>query len=107
MNDFRFYIINEKGEPVIATDLQRMLEWLDNPLRVVATDQIDEFTEVSTVFIGFVCDMGPRPEHYWETMIFGGPGDLSVWRCGGSREQALAQHAYVLSIVPQIIAKAN
>jgi hypothetical protein len=98
------YILNDRGEPVAEPDLVKWGEWFEanRGKRHVADDRIDiDGTEVrvSTVFLGIDHAWGEPIPVLWETMVFGGPMDKEMDRCGGSREQAEAMHARMLARV--------
>jgi hypothetical protein len=95
---FGHWILNEQGEPV-QVGLMTWARWLETGKQQVADDQVGE-TRVSTVFLGLDHNYtGVGFPVLWETMCFGGPLDMSLRRCSGSREQALAMHAEVLAAV--------
>lgn len=100
MNDK--YILDASGNPVPEPDLMKWAEWFEQnrDQRKIA---LDEFTvgdvpvRVSTVFLGLDLSWGREPPLLWETMVFGGALNEDQARCGGSKEQAMAQHATMVA----------
>jgi len=74
--------------------------------RVVKKQQVGTY-EVSTVFLGINHNFNPTgPAIVWETMVFG--GDKGIFqhrqnRCSGSREQAQAMHARMVTKVREFL----
>jgi hypothetical protein len=68
-----------------------------------------EGAEVSTVFLGldYSFEHHGRGPILWETMVFGGPLDEEMDRCGGTREQAEAMHAAMVERVRAVSALAD
>ena len=99
------YILNNQGEPKAVDDRQWM-EWFKNQpersTQIVVTCLRD--ARISTIFLyhgGY-----KNPPVFWETMCFGGPPgmDRAGARCGGSREQAYAQHEVMVKRLEQAYA---
>ena len=91
------YKLDARGEPIPEPDLRKWAEWCETADRRVAKDYIGS-AEVSTVFLGLDHNFSDRGNPIlWETMVFGGPMNGEMHRCGGSREQAEAMHHRVLA----------
>ncbi len=90
----RYYLLDEKGEPVAESDIHKWAQWFEkaNSVRVLEQTHVKE-SMVSTVFLGLDHNYsGSGHPILWETMVFGGPMEGDQDRCGGSREQAEAMH---------------
>ena len=94
------YTLNERGEPVREPDFQKWGQWFQTAARHVAENTVGE-AWVSTVFLGLDngCRLDGSAPVLWETMVFGGPCDHMQSRCAGSREQAEAMHAEIVTLV--------
>lgn len=66
-----YYILNEKGEVVVETDLLKWAEWFENTKnRVVIQNIVGEY-EVSTIFLGLDHDFEDKGVPVlWETLVF-------------------------------------
>lgn len=96
------YILNDLGEPIVEPDIKEWATWFETAERHVADDRLTiagEEVRVSTVFLGIDHAWGEPIPVLWETMVFGGPMNQEMDRCGGSREQAEAMHARMLARV--------
>lgn len=93
-----YYILDERGEPVIELDLLTWAKWYETAERHVALDDLGELGRVSTVFLGF--DHGWHDDRpvLWESMVFGGPLDQEQVRYR-SRAEALVGHAALVEAV--------
>jgi len=94
------YILDDKGNPVLVTDLATWARWFDACQRHVADETIGA-SRISTVFLALDHAFDGGPPVLWETMVFGGPLDQEQDRCSGSREQAEAMHARMVEKVKQ------
>jgi len=96
------WILNEAGEPVPIRGMIRWAKfWSDPDLArraVVARTEIGTVT-VATDFLLASIFPPSGPTNFWETMVFGGALDQEMFRCSGSREQALAMHADIVTLV--------
>ena len=93
------YKLDAQGEPIPEPDLMTWAEWIETADRQVARDRIGN-VEVSTVFLGLDHNYSGRGDPIlWETMVFGGPMNYDMTRCGGSREQAEAMHQKMVAKV--------
>lgn len=65
------YILNDKGEPVLETDLVTWANWFETsgPQRRVGFDKIGDH-EISTVFLGMDHGFGDDVPILYETMVF-------------------------------------
>lgn len=110
------YILDANGEPEWCADLMRWANWMESSFDQcrVAHDTIDG-VRISTVFLAldhsWIHPPDPKRAIFWETMIFvdnpaldGVEWDHDTDRCGGSREQALAQHRDALEQVKAALA---
>lgn len=90
------YILNKRGKPTVEPNLLKWAAWMETGERIVAQDYVGK-TKVSTIFLGldhnFSMAGGPI---LWETAVMGHKKILEMARCGGSREQAEAQHRELL-----------
>lgn len=95
------YVLDAKGNPVLETDLMVWAAWLETGNRRVAAT-FARGHGVSTVFLGldYNYDLAGPPV-LWESMIFGGTLNNAGRRCAGSREQAEAMHADMVTIARQ------
>ena len=90
------YVLDEDGNPRHEPDLHAWAQWIETADRHVAHYAHDDF-EVSTVFLGLDHNFsGEGDPVLWETMIFEGPLDLSMWRYR-SREDAVVGHRTFVS----------
>jgi hypothetical protein len=97
------YMLDEKGEPVIASDSIQWGLWFQAAERHVADDMIGD-VRVSTVFLGMAHGWMSGEPILWETMVFGGPLNGTQQRCGGARENAKKMHK---NVKQQVIAQAE
>jgi hypothetical protein len=96
------YILNDKGEPELCSDINRWAEGFENNEgRVVKREEVTPGVEVSTVFLGLDHNLsGKGSPVLWESMVFGGEHDQQMMdRCSGSREQAEAMHQRMIADV--------
>jgi hypothetical protein len=98
------WILDDNGTPRREPDLFKWADWFENAdNRVVKLDYYGIY-KISTVFLGvnynFEDPCGVNPI-LWETMVFGGPLDNYMKRCGGNKEQAEAMHEEVLQYVKE------
>lgn len=103
------YILDEKGNPVVA-DLDTWCKWIKKAERHVADENIGPY-RISTVFLGLDHNYTNHgPPILWESMVFKKQtpgkkwtrkdfGDLEMDRCSGSREQAEAMHGGMVELV--------
>ena len=83
------YILDGKT-PVVENDLIKWAEWMQTGNRVVRHDTADVKlagqpigeVRVSTVFLGLDHSFGYGTPMLFETMVFGGPLDQQMDRCG-------------------------
>ena len=96
------FILDEHGIPRKEKSVMKWVTWYERSCetgeRSVALTKL-EGCDVSTVFLGLDHGFGSEIPIVWETMVFGGPLDREMWRCGGTREQAEAQHESVVALV--------
>lgn len=98
-----YYILDEKGNPVIEPDLMKWARWFEKAERHVGLKRIGPYN-ISTVFLGldhnYLTEGAPV---LWETMIFtklvNDPLNQEMDRCSGSREQAEAMHCRMVDMV--------
>jgi hypothetical protein len=102
------YILNEKNEPMPEPDLMKWAQWFETAERHVGLDEFP-WGCVSTVFLGLDHNfsgmilgeglqddpLGYRPI-LWETAVFGGPLDHTMYRYD-SWEDALYGHAHAVA----------
>lgn len=96
----KWFILDDKGEPVPATGLMQWERQYINPLRKVKQEWIKN-VRISTIFLGLDHAWGGGPPLLWETMTF---SNRKNWnqecrRCAGGREQAEAMHAQMCDLV--------
>lgn len=88
------YIVNEHGVPVREADMDRWNEWITThgQEQTFLTEYPD--VRISTLFLGINHAL-PRTDVpiLWETIVFIRCNPTSQERCGGTREQAEAQHS--------------
>src|SRR6266498_394417 len=95
------YVLDDNGEPMKAKNYCENLRlWEKNhrkDMHIVAKTMMGDYL-VSTVFLFVDHGWGGHVPILWETMVFKGSNavDLDCERCGGSREQAEAQHKRVV-----------
>jgi hypothetical protein len=103
MNPFkpRWYILDHERHPVRVDDVLTWGRWLEQTEnRHVADDHVGE-VRVSTVFIGLDHRLyGAGPPLIFETMIFGGELDGTMWRYS-TWDDAEAGHAMAVKKVRQ------
>lgn len=96
------YILNESGDAVAVDDLLAWGQWfeINRERRIVARDEIGAVT-VSTVFLGLDHNFDESgPPILWETMIFGGSGELEDYQERySSRADALDGHRRAVVLV--------
>ncbi len=88
------YIL-EGQKPVLCNDLIKWTKWHETGDLVVATTQINDEVEISTIFLGFDHNLSEGKPLLFETMIFGGNLDqkqdrYSTW------EQAEQGHKHLV-----------
>jgi hypothetical protein len=102
----KYYILDERGQPVLAKDVFEWARWFETADRVVASSVLPMLKlRVSTVFIGIDSKLsGPnRPPVVWETLVFDEEGNEHDGdQCAGNFEQAEAMH---LSMVNKFLAR--
>ena len=91
------YVLNERGEPVVATSEEwgRFCEDIKN--RRIAWDDLGG-VKVYTVFLGIDHNYGGGPPLLFETMVDHGSGWDDQWRYS-TKAEALAGHAAVVAWV--------
>lgn len=95
------YILNKKGRPVVEPNLLEWAAWMETGARIVAQDHVGKL-RVSTIFLGLDHNFSMiGAPILWETAVLGRRKVLELARCGGSREQAEAQHAAMVAKVRQ------
>jgi len=78
---FKHYALDADNQIIEIDDLIAWGRWLQDANRGVGYTQITSEIEVSTVFLGLDHRyFGEGPPILFETMIFGGPLDQSMWR---------------------------
>lgn len=97
------YILDDTGEfAVPCPDIIEWGSWFDknSSQRIVAQEEIDDGTRISTVFLGI--DHGFSKDSdtpiLWETLV-SGPNrdeDEDYYRCSGKRKNALAMHRRIV-----------
>lgn len=78
--------------------MKKWAQWFEKADRHVANIKIGD-AQISTVFLGVDHNFREGVPVLWETMVFGGKLDQEQDRCSGSREQAEAMHARMISKV--------
>lgn len=96
------YTLNSRGEPVHEPDLVRWTQWLVTANRFVSIDVVGD-AKVSTIFLGMDYNFFDGPPILWQSRVSGGSLDCTTDRCAGSREQAEAMHAAMISRVRQAL----
>jgi hypothetical protein len=95
----RWYLLGDDGEPVGPVDMKTYTasELMFSPDRVVARDELEDGTVVSTVFLGLDHQFGDGPPLLYETLVF--PVDDSEGDCyrTSSRTAAQACHDQVVA----------
>lgn len=82
---------DRQGNVISMEEWSRLLG--DMEYKRVAYDEIpDTDIRISTVWLGLNHQYGDGPPLIFETMVFGGPNDESMWRYS-TEEEALAGHA--------------
>lgn len=100
------YTLDAENNPVPATDPVEWALWHGHNDRHVKLTTLDEDRiEISTVFLGLAA-AHPRgePRGLFETMIFGGPLDMSQWRYDTWAE-AETGHDEVVALVREKLEK--
>lgn len=93
------FILDANGKPVPEPNLIKWANWFESANRIVKQEWIGE-SRVSTVFLGLDYNFHPSgPPVLWETMVFNGRLNGEMTRCSGTREQAEAMHAEMISRV--------
>jgi hypothetical protein len=83
--------------PLAIDDVLIWAQWFETADRQIARTDVGE-VKVSTVFLGMDHGWGDGAPVLWETMLFGGPEDQTLWRYS-SRMEALAGHAEAVALV--------
>jgi hypothetical protein len=93
------YVLDDDGDPVLVSDVVAWADWYETHSRFLAQTEFP-WGKVSTIFLGidesfvevmFGTDPLAHKPTLWETMVFGGPLDLSQWQYK-SKEDALEGH---------------
>lgn len=89
-----YYKLDATGEtPIRCNDWRDADECFSNiDLRRVKLTELNDGTEVSTVFLSMDHNYGEGDPVLWETMVFGGKHDGDMSRCSGTRTDALKMH---------------
>lgn len=91
-----FYILDERGEPVVEPSTAKWGAWMETANRQVAVDDL-EGASVSTVFLGLDQNFQwTGPPTLFETRVFGGPHDGDQDR-HATRAEALAAHQQLVA----------
>ncbi len=109
MNINEKYILNQHHEPVVVKDLMLWAAaFEDNDKRIVRQNTVTELGElvspfksvfVSTVFLGLDHNfMGEGPPIVFETMVFGGPFNHTMWRYA-TWDEAVKGHEQLVKMV--------
>lgn len=100
--DLKLLYILDGREPVHCPDTIAWAEWMEQArakelTRVAETSvgPVLDSTLVSTIFLGVNHSFG-EPPILFETMVFGGPLDGEIQRCG-TWDEAAAQHEAVVA----------
>jgi hypothetical protein len=91
-----YYILDALGDPQ-PTDMLTWAAWLEQADRQLAQTQIGT-VRVSTVFLGLDQRRLGQTPILWETLVFGGPLDGTMYRYE-TRQQAHAGHEELVSRV--------
>jgi hypothetical protein len=102
------YVLNQHHEPVPVEDLFLWAAWLEKDERIVKQEYVTELGElvspfthprVSTVFLGLDHNfMGKGPPILFETMVFGGPFNHTLWRYA-TWDEAVTGHERLVECV--------
>jgi hypothetical protein len=93
------YVLNDDGNPVLESDVETWADWGETHSRFLAQTEFP-WGKVSTIFLGiddsfYEVLLGADPLTHkptlWETMVLGGPLNLSQWQYK-SKEDALEGH---------------
>ena len=99
------FILDERGDPVAVDDLLEWGQWFEvnRERRKLAVDTLGDVT-VSTVFLGLDHNFGESgPPVLWETMVFGGTGELEDYQERySSRADALDGHRRAVALVQSL-----
>ena len=110
MNINEKYVLNQHNEPVVVKDLMLWAAaFEDNDKRIVRQTTVTELGEylvspfksvfVSTVFLGLDHNfMGEGPPIVFETMVFGGPFNHTMWRYA-TWDEAVKGHEQLVKMV--------
>ena len=101
-----YYTLDENGDAVGTDDVHQMSSLFEHPeRRRVGWDDINGIT-VSTVFLAMDHNWsGDGPPVLWETMIFGGTGEIEDYQERyTSRAAAVEGHARAVAIVQRLLA---
>ena len=85
------YILDENGDPIECNDIREWGAWMQSNDRRISQTEIGE-SKVSTVFLGLDHAWDGGSPLLWETMVFEGPFDGEMKRCGGKIADAQAMH---------------
>lgn len=99
LNFVRYYILDDKGDPVQATRTAWM-NWIEadhEATRIIDKTTISPQIWVSTVFIGFNHDFLHQKPLIFETMIFRNNHGEECWRYS-TRAEAIDGHARAVKL---------
>lgn len=91
---FGKYTLDEKGNPIPATDLIEWAKWFEScgeQRQVAVTRDVNGYY-VSTVFLGIDHNFFSSPPILWETMIFDDKGEQCFQVRYYTKEEALEGH---------------
>ena len=75
-----YYILDAEKRPIPAADVLEWGHFFNSPDRIVDNTEVGDL-RISTVFLGLDHRFfGDGPPILFETMIFGGPLNMSQWR---------------------------
>ena len=90
-----YFVLNERGEPLLERDVQAWTRWFERADRSVARTAVSREVTVLTTFrgVGQTDDSGAAPPLF-ETRVFGGVLDgEEAWH--RTRAEALAGHEHL------------
>lgn len=105
-HNLSWFILDDQGEPVRVADLDAYAAWFsqNQERRQVRNDWVGEWN-VSTIFLGLDHSF-VGAAILWETMVFNGPYQGQMMRCGGARADAELMHQQMVDQLTAIWALA-
>src|SRR5438128_10457180 len=87
-----YFVLNDRGEPILEPDLEAWFTWFERADRGVARTVVTPDVTVLTTFNGVDESPESEPPRLFESRVFGGPLDGEVTQYG-TRAESLAGHA--------------